>query len=71
MEYNKMKDTAQYYFKGGFTMRREYGLTPNGNKMNGMWVVRDCSGSYVDHDQYRNDLIERNKLKPMPEEVEC
>jgi hypothetical protein len=45
-----------------YTLRREYGKTPNGNDLNGSWVLRNPCGGFIDFDQYRNDLIERHKL---------
>jgi hypothetical protein len=45
----------------GYTLKREYGKTPNGNDLNGKWVLR-IGGVFVDFDQYRSDLIERNTL---------
>lgn len=44
-------------------MRREYCLTPNGNEMNGRWVLRDITGKMIDFDQYRSNLTERNGFK--------
>ena len=44
------------------TMRREQGKTPNGNKLNNCWVLRDQEGRPIDYDQYRHDLLSRNKL---------
>ena len=41
-------------------VEREYdGTSPNGNPFNGRWVARTDDGAYIDHDQYRNDLIPR------------
>jgi hypothetical protein len=41
-------------------VKREYdGTSPNGNPFNGVWVARAEGGAYLDHDQYRNDLIPR------------
>lgn len=51
-----------YIFDTGWTMRREYGLTPNGNPMNGRWVLRDDSGKMIDFDKYRNDLAAHYRL---------
>lgn len=48
----------------GYSARREHGLTPNGNPVNGRWVLRDAKGAWVDFDKYRHDLWERNGLKP-------
>lgn len=52
-----------YRSEDGHTMRREYCLTPNGNEMNGRWVLRDITGKMIDFDQYRSDLMERNGFK--------
>lgn len=43
------------------TARREYdGVHPTSNmSFNGIWVVRDVDGNFVDSDQYRNDLKKR------------
>ena len=58
-----MVDVDSYQFDSGHTMAREYGLSPNGNNLNGKWVLRDREGNFVDFDKYRNDLAERNNLK--------
>lgn len=61
-----MREVADesYRSDNGFTMAREVAtLTPNGNPMAGRWVLRDPSGSFVDFDQYRHDLIERNGFR--------
>ncbi|WP_186214801.1 hypothetical protein [Burkholderia gladioli] len=50
-----------YVSECGFTMQREYGRTPNGNLLGGRWVLRK-EGEFVDFDQYRNDLAERNNM---------
>ena len=42
-------------------VKREHGLTPNGNPLNGKWVYRK-NGEFIDYDQYRNDLFERLNL---------
>lgn len=45
-------------------MRRETASkTPNGNPMNGRWVLRDAAGAFLDFDQYSNDLAERSHLR--------
>lgn len=46
----------------GNQLAREYGRTPNGAPLAGSWVLRR-KGVYVDHDQYRNDVAERNKCE--------
>jgi hypothetical protein len=51
-----------YISECGFSMRREKGNTPNGNSFNNFWVLRK-EGQYIDHDQYRNDLVERHGMK--------
>lgn len=58
-----MPNNTVLEFEGGFTMKREYGETPNGNDMAGMWVLRNSKGKLVDFDQYRFDIIERRGLK--------
>lgn len=58
VEVNKM-----YKSQDGFVLQREHGKTPYGNECNGRWVLRDAEGTFIDYDQYRNDLAERNQLK--------
>jgi hypothetical protein len=41
-----------------FTLARENGETPNGNPLNGRWVLRDANGTMLGFEQYRNDLME-------------
>lgn len=43
-------------------VRRELGKTPNGNHVNGRWVLR-VNEVFSDVDQYRNDLAERHNLE--------
>lgn len=66
MDPNVMREIEPdvYQAENGFTARREEGLTPNGNPVAGRWVLRDASGAWVDHNQYRHDLFEQNGLKP-------
>jgi len=45
-----------------YTIQREYGKTPNGNDLNGRWVLRK-QGEFIDFDKYRNDLLERYDLR--------
>lgn len=52
-----------YLSDDGCVLRREYGLTPNGNPMNGCWVLRDKHGEMVGFNRYRNDLAEHYRLK--------
>jgi len=50
--------------------REDHGFTPNGNPFAGRWVLRDRAGTYVDHDQYRHDLMERNGFSDVPITIE-
>lgn len=52
----------KYQLSEGHTMKRENGKTPNGNELNMAWVLRNSAGRPIDYDQYRYDLLERNKL---------
>ena len=52
----------KYATEDGWMMRREHGETPNGNPIAGRWVLRDQRGEWVDFDQYRSDLAERNGM---------
>ena len=45
-----------------YTIQREYGKTPNGNDLNGRWVLRK-QGEFIDFDKYRYDLLERYDLR--------
>jgi hypothetical protein len=47
-------------------IRREEGYTPNGNQFGGRWVLRDKDFVYIDHDQYRHDLMARHGFDDMP-----
>ena len=49
-----------YHADDGRSVGREYGMTPNGNLLNGRWVLRSADGDFLDFDQYRHDLAERN-----------
>lgn len=51
-----------YQASNGFSARPESGKTPNGNPVGGRWVLRDAQGTWIDFDQYRHDLFERNGL---------
>ena len=52
-----------YLSISGHTLARESGKTTNGNDFRNMWVLRAPGGSYMDHDQYSNDLAERHNLR--------
>lgn len=53
----------QFRAEDGRTMAREHGSTPNGNPLSGRWVLRTADGAFLDFDQYRHDLAERNGLR--------
>jgi len=44
------------------TINREYGNTPNGNQIDGRWVLR-VNGVFIDVDRHRHDLMERHSLR--------
>lgn len=52
-----------YATEEGGTVKREDGVSPNGNPFRRRWVYRNALGVYIDHDQYRNDLFEHNRLR--------
>lgn len=60
MRFDALKQ--QYSSASGKVMKREEGLTPNGNQIARRWVLRGTDGTFVDVDQYRFDLAERNGL---------
>jgi hypothetical protein len=58
-KYEKVGRTKNFKFVGyhsqcGMTMRRE------GPLLN--WHLRDAKGNLIDHDNFRNDLAERNHI---------
>ena len=70
--YHEMRQVEPEVYKSdnGFVMRRERGLTPNGNEIGGHWVLRDKDGNWVDYHQYRNDLFEHPALKVVKDNAE-
>ncbi len=54
---------GRYESHDGYMMQREYGMTPNGNQLNGRWVLRDSAGKMLDFDRYQNDLAEHYNLR--------
>jgi len=60
-----LQEMADVYYRSsdGSTIRREDGKTPDGRFIAGHWVYRDASGKFIDMDQYRYDLAERNGLE--------
>lgn len=65
VERGVMREVADdaYLADCGCTMRREHGKTPNGNSINGRWVLRDAAEGWVDFEQYRFDLMERHGFR--------
>ena len=59
-----LKDGVERYenITHNMTLEREYGKTPNGNPMNGKWVLRR-NGEMIDFNQYRNDIAEHWNLE--------
>ena len=55
-------EKSEYQLDDGRTFRREYGMTPNGNKLTGKWVLRDNKGKFIDFDAYRHDLANRHNI---------
>lgn len=51
-----------YVSEQGHTIKREDFKSDVGMTYIGRWVLRDKSGTVIDHDQYRTDLMERNNF---------
>jgi hypothetical protein len=48
------------YKNSTYVISREFGISPNGNRFAGAWVVRVLeTGEYVEHSAHRHDLIEK------------
>lgn len=56
-------EDEEYRSKCGVVLKREYGKTPNGNLMNGRWVLRNPTGDMLGFDKYRHDLAEVHNLR--------
>ena len=58
----KMRQTSEdnYIGEDGFGMQREYGETPNGNRIGGRWVLRGPGCVWLDIDYNRHDLMSRH-----------
>jgi hypothetical protein len=54
---------VEYRSEDGYVVRREQGTTPNGNPIANRWVLRSPDGEWLDFDQFRSDLAERNGIK--------
>ncbi len=39
-----------------FAKRERGGFDPNGNPFNGLWVVRDADGKFIELTQWSNDI---------------
>lgn len=63
MKMNPDLNKGGYISDNNWTMCREYGKTPNGNLLNGNWVLRDANSNWIDFDKYRNDLAERHDFQ--------
>ena len=55
--------SKEYKSSSGITLKREYsGSTPNGNKLDGQWVLRDCTEEFITFGTYREDIAEHYNL---------
>ena len=52
----------KYESYDGRTLSREFGQTPDGQDLDGQWVLRESNGTYIDHSVYRNDIAEKHEL---------
>ncbi|MCF2902438.1 hypothetical protein L1267_18880 [Pseudoalteromonas sp. OFAV1] len=60
---SKSDTEDSYTLDNGYTLKREFDtLTPNGNRLNGRWALRNSQGELVDFDKYRNDLASRQGI---------
>lgn len=41
------------------TMKREYGVTENGNDIFGRWVLRDAEDNVLEINKYQIDILDR------------
>jgi hypothetical protein len=55
-------ENERYECQNGMVLQREQGTTPEGNPIGGRWVLRSADGTWMDCDQYRYDLAQRNAL---------
>ena len=62
-EYFEVQNNFMYRALTGEVCTRETrGHTPSGKSLTGLWVLRDLKKVYVDSDQFRYDLAERNGI---------
>lgn len=50
-------------FTGLILQREQDSLTPNGNPMDGRWVLRGPTGVLIDFAPSLNDIAERNNIR--------
>lgn len=55
-------DDECYISDCGWRMAREWGTTPDGVPMVGMWVLRNPEGVFVNIYKFRNDLADAYNL---------
>ena len=53
---------------GRLISRATEGISPNGNPLTGLWVLRGADGTLIDYDRYRHDLAERHNIELYQEE---
>ena len=51
-----MSEAQTKALKKVFAKRETDGTDPNGNPFNGLWVVRDDEGTFIEHTQWSNDI---------------
>lgn len=59
----QIESNQSYCSDDGWSLNREQGETPNGEPIDGRWVLRNPLGEFLDVDQYRHDMAARHKLK--------
>jgi hypothetical protein len=57
-----MQSDGAYRSADGLVMKRETGLTPNGNDIGNRWVLRGDRGEWIDMSTYRHDLAAAHNL---------
>lgn len=64
------RNEDEFHTHDGRKISREYGECPNGNNINGRWVLRSADGEFIDKDGYREDLAERHNLRFQYDDIE-
>lgn len=54
------ESSSKLVCEDGSVLAREYGNAPNGEPLQGCWVLRDPNGTIIDYGSYRNDITERH-----------